>query len=276
MTLAEQVFRRLQAPAVLPEVVTRVAVTLQYSPEASASDLPADRVEVWKDMAGEMAALLTMGFLSRSAAHGGPVAVTATLETPGRLVVVAETPGSHVNLVPMMVRLVVSTHDTPEGAFQELLNALEGDEAAAREAFGGMNFDQDVEAITVEVSGPDGSEATAAEIRSASWRGVPLPASGRLAGDDVVEADEITFTGLVADGLDPDLEDNFLSLSGMQAFLPIGFDPAHGAGDEEFFFSAPAVLTVHGISIEQVYLFELVATLTGGDLTDVEAKKVGD
>ncbi|WP_415919306.1 hypothetical protein [Tateyamaria sp. SN6-1] len=272
MTLLEQVLGRLNVPGTLPEVVTRVAITVQYSPAAAARDLPTDRFEIWHAMADEVADGLNKGFLTRPFAKDASAAGVVTMDGPDRMVIEVTTPGAHVNLVHVMVRLVVASHHTPADAYPRLLDALDGDEEAANEAFNGMIFDRDIGALTVQVAGPEGLEPMPVDIRQALWHNVHVPASGPIGDALLVEADEIAFTNLQADALDEDLEDAFLSLAGMNAFIPIGHDAAHEPGEEELFFTGPGTLLAHTVSMEQIFLFELVATLNGGDLSRAQAE----
>lgn len=271
MSLEQQILTRLHAPAEMPEIVTRVHVALKYSASAVAEDLPVERLEIWEEMAEEVTRLLGHGFLSRPVAQDVPARVSASLTGPDELTLIVETPGAHANLVVLLIRLLAATHHSPDGAFQELLTALDGDTDAALEVFGGMIFERDVALVTVQTTGPEGVAMQPFDARVGRSRGAHLPASGLLDEERVIEADVIRFQGVATTDIDPDLEDAFLSLSGMQGFVPFDFSSENEPGEEEFFAPASDTLAVNGVSMEQVFLFEMIACLNGGDLSRVAA-----
>ncbi|MEM6757861.1 MAG: hypothetical protein AAF601_00135 [Pseudomonadota bacterium] len=272
MTLLDQLLGRLHISSTLPEVVSRVAVTVQYAPEAVARDLPVDRQSVWGLFAEDLAVLLSSGFLSRPFQAQVPATVTAVLEGAERLVITVNTTGAHVNLVHALVRMVVATHQTPADAAARLLVEAGGDEEATAEAYNRMIFDQDIGALMVQVKGPDGLEPIPVDIRGAIWHNVHVPTTGPLGDGPVVEADEITFTNLSFENINEDVEDTFLSISGLNGFVPVGFDAQNEPGEEEIFVPNRGTAVVQNVSIEQTYLFELLATLNGGDLSRARAE----
>ena len=272
MTLLDQILGRLSIPGTLPEVVTRGVATLSYSQDALDNGRPEERAEVWQEMCEDLVRLLEVGFLARPFAAQVPVSASAVLTGPDKLVITVETSGAHVNLVHVLVRLIVATHHTPDDGFQRVLDAVDGDVDKANEVFGGLVYDRDVGALTVQVAGPEGLEPMPVDIRAALWHNVHVPASGPLGDAILMEAEETVISNLTFDDLDEETEDAFLTISSMNAFIPIGLDAVHEPGDEEMFLSGPGTLTVHTISIEQVFLFELVATLNGGDISRAQAE----
>ncbi|MEL7165811.1 MAG: hypothetical protein AAGL96_10085 [Pseudomonadota bacterium] len=272
MTLLDQLLGRLHISSTLPEVVTRVVVTVQYTPEAVARNLPVDRQSVWDLFAEDLAVLLGSGYLSRPFQPQVPATVTAVLEGAERLVITINTTGAHVNLVHALIRMVLATHQTPADAAVRLLVEAGGDDVEAAEAYNHMVFDTDIGAVMVQVKGPDGLEPIPVDIRGAIWHNVHVPPTGPLGGSPVIEADEITFSNLTFDDVNEDVEDAFLSVSGMNAFIPTGFDAANEPGEEEVFVPARGTAVVQNVSIEQIYLFELLATFNGGDISRTRAE----
>lgn len=272
MALFERVLTRLHVPGTLPEVVIRVIITIRYSAQATERGLPADRKTHWDGMCEELEGLLKVGFLARPWSGDIPASVTAQPDGANGLVITATTSGAHVNLVHAMVRLVVASHHTPDGAFAEVLRINDGDVEAARAMFNGMVIDRDVDAIMVQASGPDGIEPMQVDIRNAIWHNVHMPTTGILGEDAVLQAGEVTFTNLAIDSFDEEIDFNYLGVAGMDAFLPIGFPADHEPGEEELFCPEPGMMLAHDISIEQVYLFELLAAINGGDISRVRAE----
>lgn len=265
MTAQSELLARLRIAPNLPEAITRIDIWVNYSEVAIANDLPQDRKETWEETLEELTALLKIGFLSRPSGKQTQVFAQAELETKDRLRISLQTPGTHMALITVLLRLIHSTHQTPAGAYEALLAALDFDEAAAQNAFGGMIYSRDVAMVSVNVVAAPNSAERPFELQQGHLAGMVLLADGPLAPEPVIDAQRICFAGLELSELSEDLEDNFLNLSGACAFLPFDAKPEFEPGNESIYLSEPDKLTIDEISIEQPILFELLTCLHQGN-----------
>jgi len=275
MSFEQTVLGRVRIVPEQPDIVTEVTATLTYSPEAKAGGMPEERADVWGSIAEDIATCMSRGFLARPVTNKAEVACDVALSEARDLVLRLHCPGgAHANVLVVLLRLFAATHQTPASAFDELLIALDGDREAAAEMAGGLDYSRDVARLTIETVGPPGGPLSAMDMRFARRRAAHVPASGPFGDARVIEADMLRFKGVSVPGLDPDLEDALLSLSGTDAFLPLGHDAGFTPGDEEWWIPEPGILTLGDISMEQVFLFEAAACLNGGTLSNVNAERL--
>mgnify|MGYP006265914093 CR=1 FL=1 len=274
MSFEQTVLSRLQIAPEQPEIVTDVTATLFYSHAAKAGGMPEERADVWGTIADDIAACMSRGFLARPVTTRAEVACDAALSDARDLVVRLHCPGgAHVNVLVVLLRLFAATHQTPASAFTELLIAMDGDRDAAAEMANALNFDRDVARLTIETVGSSAAPFVQMDMRFGRTRGAHVPASGPLGDARVIDAELLHFEGVSAAELDPDLEDALLSLSGTDAFVPLGHNADFTLGDEEWWSPEPGRLTARDISMEQVFLFEAAACLNGGTLATVNAAR---
>lgn len=270
MSLEDFFFSRVQISPTLPEIVTRVQASIVYTPKALEDEWPEDRYDSWVDTMEDLTRLLNYGFLARPASSQAVTTCSATMSAPNTLVLGIETQGgAHINLVILLLRLIYSTHQTPPDAFAKLVAAFDGDEEAAKEVYGGINLNDHVDAVRLDVAGQEGAESLQFDLRYAYQPNCFLPASGPVSEQSVVEFDLLRFSGMSVTTLDEDYEDAFLLISSLDSFLPIGFSAASEPGEEEIVIRADGTATIEDISIEQVFLFEALACANGGTLAGV-------
>ena len=272
MSATSDILASLQIAPALPDVVTGIEAKVIYTDAALANDLPNNRQDIWQDIVNDLVTLLRAGFLSRPHSSQASIRGECRLENSKTLSIRVQGPGLHVALVTAMIRMIHATHHTPEGSYEELLAALDFDEVAAKEAFGGMVYSQDVDALTVSVSPQPGSPQRPFDLQQGHLAGLTTPGSGPLSPNPVIQAHRLIFDGVAILDLDVDLEDAFLGLSGTMAFVPLDADPEFEPGDEELFIPEPGTLMVDDISIEQGMLFEFLACLQQGSLKDVKGR----
>jgi len=273
MSFEQTVLGRLRIAAEQPEIVTGVTATLAYSQEARASGMPDERADVWSFIAEDVVACMSCGFLARPSKTAAEVTCDAALSDARDLVVRLHcVGGAHVNVLVVLLRLFAATHQTPASAFKELLIAMDGDRDAAAEMANAINFDRDVASLTFETVGPADAPLAAMDMRFARKRGAHGPAISPLGDARVIDAEHVLFEGVSAPHFDTDLESALLSLSGTDAFLPLGHSARFTPGDEEWWIPKPGLLTVRDISIEQVFLYEVAACLNGGTLSKVKTE----
>lgn len=270
MSLEQTVLGRLRVAADQPDIVTGATATLSYSQTARAGGMPEERADVWGAIAEDIAACMSSGFLARPVATRAEVTCDAGLSGARDLVVHINCPGgAHVNLLVVLLRLLAATHQTPPWAFKELLIAMDGDREAAAEMANALDFDRDVAGLAIETFGAPDAPRDTMDMRFARRRGAHVPASGPPGDACVIDAELLRFEGISAEGLDPDLEDALLSLSGTEAFLPLGHEARFTPGDEEWWIPESGLLTARDISMEEVFLFEAAACLNAGELSKV-------
>jgi len=263
--------KTLHIPAELPEVVASVTVDVIYTAKAVADGHP---VELAINIAGTMQdleKLLLAGFLSRPFGAGASTSVSVVLTAPNQLRINLASGGVHINIVPVLIRLMQSLHQTPGGAFAELVEILGEEEASA--VYGGINYADAVQSLSVNVQPMPSVPEHDASPLFARRSGMPLPGTGPLVEDRQIDAGELRFDGISPEALSDDLEDAYLSIAMFNAFVPIDAPFDFTPGEEEFFFDG-ASLVIHNISIEQVYLFEFLNCLAGGSLGQVTDSEV--
>jgi hypothetical protein len=152
----------------------------------------------------------------------------------------------------VLIRLFHALHDTPLESFDLLVEAL-GSEEEARAVWGGMVFAEMVRGIDVHLL--CGTGATSCNMATAPF-------------EEFVEEERIIALAPSAlPPLDPDLEDAFLGLSGLSAFIPSRKDPSYAVGEEEIFLREAgdaSEIVIDAISCEAQYLVALLGAISGG------------
>lgn len=263
MTLAV-IRARSHLPPAPPMVATGLELILTYTPQAVEEGLPDECADPLADDLEKLGRLLRAGFLARPFGARSP-RLAFERAGPDQSRIVFEGDGAHINLLTVLLRIVHSHHQTPDGAFEELVAAI-GDEETARAVFGGIVFAEAIERIDVTATGAAGAASVelpfdAVIDEAAGSDGEP--------GDALIEAERLLVAGVPEGAIDPDIEDALLTMTGVPAFIPIGADPEFEPGEEEIFFGAEAEgapLIIDNISIQRVFLFEMLNCLSGEDL----------
>lgn len=259
MSAAEAIAASLRCPESLPLELIGLKAELTYS---TPGDQVAERAEEIEDSFTRLAQLVTAGVLSR-APLGSPVTTIATTRPAADVTQIELTsPGVHLNIVPVIIRLFYRLHQSPSGALDDLITAL-GSEEEARSVFHEMDYARDIRGLALSgvLSTHDAPLLRTSPLQPVA-EGVPVPASGQLPA--VIEAEEIRATGFPPGAeLDADLEDHWLSLSMCEAFVPLGSRYEFTPGDEEMFFHEGELL-IQRAAVEGPYLAELLGCLTSG------------
>jgi hypothetical protein len=257
----------LQFPPEVPLHLQRIEVEVAYKLKAAQDGFPADRATELASVAENLAALVRAGFLCRPFGPDATARIAVKQSAPDRLIFGYAGRGAHVNLLVVMLRLIHRYHQTPPGVHEELLAAAE-DPAEVAAYFTPMVFGDLISSIAPrQLVAVAGSPMRAApDATRALSQDMPVPASGPLGADPVLEAELVRVKGAVPPP-DPTVEDHWLSVSQFAVFLPPGHDPAFEPGDEGFFEGQRGkALEVEEISIEQVFLFEFLNLLANGKL----------
>lgn len=261
---AKQLSRVLRLPARMPLHVSRLELDLHYKRAALREGVPAERAREMAYVGEALTRLLRAGFVCRPAGPDPTARVTVELAARGRVRLAYAGRGVHANLLVLFIRLIYAYHQTPPGTFERVVADLGED--AAREVFFEFDFDALVDAIALHrvVGLPDARTVATPKGVAALAKDMPLPASGRVAGGRILDAELLRVTPGM-DVPDEELEDAWLSCSQVPLFLPPGHDAEFEPGDEWFETTASKrVLRVVEISVEQVFLFELLDMLSGG------------
>lgn len=265
MSAQADLFKSLRIAGELPEVITALQIELRYAPDALQNGLPEDRLEEVTEMLEYLGLLLQAGFLSRPFTPQSRIQLEAQLPEANLLRLRFRGAGQHCNLIPLLLRMLHGLHQTPADAFAELVAALDSEDRA-REVFEGIDYARTVLHLAVAVQGAEGAALQPASPDQARRGGVPLPASGPLSPERVIEAEAVRVMGL-PEGLevDDDLENAFLTVAMTGAFLPLDHDPYFDPGEAETWTDGD-VLQIDDVAMEQAFLFEWINMLSGGGI----------
>lgn len=267
----DEIQSTLAAPDHFPAVIEDLVMGVEFTARAvDAGKVPAAIMNV-EDTIGHMNVLMAAGFLGRSEQARGAAQLQATRSGRSCVRIELESAGVHRNVVPMLVRLIYHMHQTPPGAFARLVAAFDGDEQSAHAVYAGVEYAETVAEICLH------------EIRGSAAM-EPLQLESSVADDGLArpvgwpEADYGEWERIIIDGfdssavLDDELEDAWLSLAMMQAFVPLGRPVGFEPGDEEFFFrdaEAGRQLVCDALAIELFWLSEWLMCLVGGSAQDL-------
>ncbi len=263
----QALIRTMQFPPEVPLHLTRIEIEIAYRTQAVADGWPADRAGELSRVAAHLAGLLRAGFLCRPSGPDDSARVGVRQSGPDRVMIGYAGRGAHVNLLVLLLRLVHRYHQTPPEV-EANLRAAAADPAEVASYFTPLVFADLIAAVAARqlVAAPGSPMRATPDGTRALSQDMPVPGSGPLSPDPVVEAELLRATGVPAP--DEDVADHWLSVSQFAAFLPPGHDPAHEPGDEAFHAEGKA-LEIEAIGVEQVFLFELLAVLSGGRMAQV-------
>lgn len=234
----------------MPANLKQAVIVLRYSAGKAAKGQIEDSVELLQETFDDLVALTARGFL-------GARGISAVVGSPATGLVEVTLKGAHLpgDLVVIALRLTVGANDNSPEDFERLLAALDGDRDAALTIYGGTNFADEVEGITLVLDGDGADKAfDPFHVAGPDRKG----ACGALR-----QAGRLRLAGFAAHMPDEATEDLILDLAGMGAFLPLGAVADHAPGDEEYFADGDDLI-IDGISIEETSLRALLAMLAPG------------
>ncbi|WP_226634930.1 hypothetical protein [Novosphingobium profundi] len=222
------------------ETPNKAIIALTLSESRASKDSREAGVEDLQGTMNALVALTDRGFLGARS-----VSIDVTSPSANRTIVTITAENLPPDLVVIALRLTIDAHDTPPNAFNELLNALDGDREMALEAFAGIDFDSDVIHV---------------DVRNNADAGSPMDALYYLGGQsgDMLEAARITLAGFADAMPDVETEHRILSLAQCRAFLPLGAEAGNEPGEEEYFASGQDLI-IDTISIEVAALTAILA-----------------
>lgn len=264
---------RLHIASQIPQALRSIEIRGLFTPEALTEGRALTILDALEWPVSTLGGVFGAGFAS----FGAPAPVTATLLQEGEAFRIRIEGGPlHPFALWCVLRLLASAATLPPGAFERLVDLMEGDEEAAREAFS-PRFITDYEALSCLVTGegalvdfdaalmPATAPLLAGAARLMDQFGNHIGA-GREAGKE-----RLLFDLPRAAELTPALEDGFLALQSLGVFAdgpPAGFAEA----DPELVLQTPQRLVVTGWEESALGLVALIAALCGGDLGGVDLR----
>ena len=260
MTRLETLAGRLGlAGGALPEILNDLILEVRHTTVALERDLPAELAEELEGMIEDITPLFAAGF--GAAAGQDPSRISIAVAASAKGVTLTVKDAAHTVILPyLLTRAVEDYSQTPPGAYQFLLQVMDGDEEAAREAFSPKDFTADVKAIVLRATG-----ASAPGFRI----DVPLMRPGfakMLASVDTADEDFVFAIAGEAQ-VSEAVEHGFLSLFGLGVFLPFDRLSDLPEGEPEVFVRNTGQgneLVIDGWVGQPEFLGELLWVVSGG------------
>ncbi|ODT78631.1 MAG: hypothetical protein ABS76_23205 [Pelagibacterium sp. SCN 64-44] len=226
----------------IPRQPRQARISLRYSAGKAAKGRMPETADLLQQSFDVLVRLTERDFLE---ARGVTAQVQAS--APDRLDVRLAAERLPAELMVIALRLVIGANDNSPADFRRLLEALDGDMAAAQEVYAGTNFEEEVAGITLSAAGE--GPATAFDP---FW----LDGEARL----IRHSRRLIVRGWAAYMPDEANEDLILRLAGLGAFLPPGIRPDYEPGEEEY-HPLGENLAIDRVSIEDASLRAILAML---------------
>lgn len=255
MTRMTDFIARLSMPPAIPSRITGARIDLSFTEDSQARGSPGQMARGLEWTVPDLAQLFAAGFAAGVPGEGAGIALTLTPTASG-LSLRVEGAAHRPMMLYCLLKLLEVAAQTPAGAYERLLDLMEGDEAAAREAFSPL-FVTDLARVEVGVTG-DGAPLP-------YDHGTPplLPGLAPLAARIGPETDRMVFVLPVEGRLPGPVDHGFLVLQNGGVFQP----PASEAvitNEPEVFLSGQAEVTVIKWRDAGFGLAELLWLIAGG------------
>lgn len=267
MTLNDLLLARITPlPQHLPAALTSLRIEVAFTPEAIRRGVPAQVIEGVDARLQDAAPLFRAGFAASSFGLGGRAEFAVRVPSGGYVITASGIDHSPLQL-QILLRLIVAENQTPPGAYQRLLAALDGDEQAARDAFFPLDFLKDVAAVTVSA---DGDGAAVFTMDPPALRDDLTSLAARISTDGEAQS----FSLPQGTSLDEAVENGFLSLQNAGIFRT---DVASTGPEPELFLQndAGTALIVDGWSDDPAYLAEMLWVLARGQTGSIQLLDAG-
>ncbi|AXC49218.1 hypothetical protein DRW48_05555 [Paracoccus suum] len=245
MSILDVLPPRLTAPAAIPPMIVAARIDVAMVDQAAdGKDITHNREEM-PDSLSDVAQLLRQGFL-------GPAgAATLKFSEPerGHFLISYDGGPRHPDLIVLLLRFVHTLNQTPPRSWEMVLNAFDGDEAAAREVYAGGDFVDAIAAVRVTAEGAGGKPRAFDPLRPAG----PTNGLDQLRGD-TVRAKKVAVP-------DVETEDAWLSFSVLGVFNPP--EIADEDTDPEIFASG-SDLVIDRITAEPSWVVAFLTLLAPG------------
>lgn len=266
MTRYSDFLARLSVPPTLPARITAVQIDLHYTPDAATRGVPARMAQMLGLPFGDVSRLFAAGFAAIDPDHGQDIAFDIH-STENRVRISCQGAAHRAMMLYCVLRLLETTHQTPDGAYERLLDLLDGDTAAAQAAFKPINI-IDMTRIEVVVAGDE-------PPMSFAYDTPPLlrDLAGLAAAIDA-ETDQMVFDLQVDATLSEPVDHGFLVLQNAGVFQPPQTqDPVRT--EPEVFLSAPRQLHVLGWRDAAFGLAELLWLICDGQTAGIVRRDAG-
>lgn len=247
----------LTAPATLPRKITEATITIRFAQGVTVTDEAA----AFDELVAQLLPLYRAGFLSDDGAAVPDVTVTVTQPNPQSIAVALQSLSHAPAMLHGLLRLVWLSHETPAGAFEQLVEML-GSEKEAREIFHPRRFEQMITAVVVTAKGQG-------QVPFADLSVTRPPEHVKLIGQIADKIPDLDLDLMTQPHLPSDVENAFLTGHNSGLF---GDPPPLTQAEPELWFQPRgkgAEFHCRGYAGDPSYLAELITLLVAGDLTKV-------
>lgn len=251
----------------VPTVITQLTLRVDHTPDAVGRGV-SDRVaaEVAQSLEAALP-LFAAGFcaanIHKSHAAAG---ITGAVDRTTTGFTLRIDGASHSTALPyLLVRLIEAHSQTPAGAYQRLLDLLDGDEKEAQSVFKPLSLAADVSAIDMHCAGAGSQQALDLLLPPDQAHLDPL---ARAIPRDVAR---LIFDLPQGGRLDTKIEHGFLTLNDQGCFHALGTLP----GDPELFVRGRELI-INGWDGDAVFLAALVSVVAMGQVSAVQVRSEDD
>lgn len=243
----------------IPTNISALRIILTHSPNAIARGVPARVGAEIEQTLQATAPLFASGFAGADiATRGASEGLSAAVMITPTGVQVDITGAAHGPLLPYLILRAIETHSqTPDSAYQFLLDAMDGDEEMARAVFNPLSFIDDVSAILVQARG---AGAATLDMGNPPVRGELMSLLATLHGDQ----DRLVLSMPPHAGFGPTLENGLLTLAEQGSFQSFGAQPATPE-----IFMQDGKLVVDAWDADMSFLAEFARVVAGGTMAGI-------
>lgn len=250
--------KRLRLPPKTPITLTEAELCLRYTPAAVARDVPKERGAELRGAFRRLQTLLRAGFLARPAGPDKTATLSLVRTSEDTLRLRYRGRGAHANLLVIAQRLFVGYHQSPDYVIDAVRNGEAGSEGYTAFVFSVLVKELSVDGLV----GPPRAKRVATPSPAAALSEDPCDLRGvRMPKGKIIDLDERVIKGSWK-AASARLEDAWLSISGLDGFLPVGHDPEFEPGDEELYVADKgSALELSSWSVEAFFFREWLALL---------------
>ena len=267
MTRAEALRQKLVGGTpVVPAQIGTLRIAVTHLPGPIERGVPARVGTELSELLAQALPLFAAGFCAaEAAAPGAAAAIAGRVETMERGFVLTLTGAAHGPRLPhVMLRVIEAKSQTPAGAYERLLDLLDGDEEEAKAVFNPLSLAADVAAIEVAADGT--GEAVSLQLDRAPAHAGLDPWSATIPRD----AERLIFEGASFAKFDDRIDNAVLSLFDTGCFHDFGAVP----GQPELFVQGGRFM-VEGWDGAPVFLTELLQAVSGGQARSLRVTAEG-
>lgn len=248
----------------IPSNISDLRIILKHNPNAIARGIPARVGAEIEQTLQATAPLFASGFAGAdNATRGASEGLSAAVLITPTGVQIDISGAAHGPLLSYLILRVIETHSqTPDSAYQFLLDAMDGDEEMARAAFNPLSLSDDISAILVQARGVG---AATLDIGNPPVRGELVPLLATLQSDQ----DRLVLSMPPNAGFGAALENGLLTLAEQGSFQAFGAQ----APTPEIFMQ-DGKLVVDGWDADMSFLAEFARVVAGGTMAGIAISEV--